>query len=61
MKRVNVNEKCAWVAICAKYYCAFANSGETDMVKALKNIKINPKHTDRRKRQYQLCGLVSPL
>lgn len=42
MKRVYVNEK--WCLAChlCEYNCAFANSGKTDMVKALKNVKINP-------------------
>ena len=43
MKRVYVNEK--WCLAChlCVYYCAFANSGKDDMVKALKNININPR------------------
>ena len=42
MKRVYVNEEwCLGCHLC-EYNCAFANSGKTDMVKALKNIKINP-------------------
>lgn len=42
MKRVYVNEK--WCLAChlCEYNCAFANSGKTDMAKALKNVKINP-------------------
>ena len=42
MKRVYVNEK--WCLAChlCEYNCAYANSGEKDIVKALKNIKINP-------------------
>ena len=43
MKRVYVNEEwCLGCHLC-EYYCAFANSGEEDMVKALKNVKINPR------------------
>ena len=43
MKRIYVNEKwCLGCHLC-EYNCAFANSGETDMVKALKNIRINPR------------------
>lgn len=43
MKRIYVNEKwCLGCHLC-EYYCAFANSGENDMVKALKNIIINPR------------------
>ena len=43
MKRVYVNEKwCLGCHLC-EYYCAFANSGKTDMVKALKDFKINPR------------------
>lgn len=42
MKRIFVNEKwCLGCHLC-EYNCAFANSGESDMVKALKDIKINP-------------------
>ncbi|MDD3242450.1 MAG: 4Fe-4S binding protein [Eubacteriales bacterium] len=43
MKRVYVNEK--WCLAChlCEYYCAFANSGETDMVKALKDVAISPR------------------
>jgi carbon-monoxide dehydrogenase iron sulfur subunit len=43
MKRVYVNE--AWCLGChlCEYYCAYANSNEPDMVKALKNIRINPR------------------
>ncbi|MCL2244675.1 MAG: 4Fe-4S binding protein [Treponema sp.] len=49
MKRVYVNEK--WCLAChlCEYYCAFANiskadnSGENDMARALKDIKIRPK------------------
>lgn len=43
MKRVYVNEE--WCLAChlCEYYCAFANSGQTDMVKALKDITIHPR------------------
>ena len=43
MKRVYVNEKwCLGCHLC-EYYCAFADSGESDMARALKGIKINPR------------------
>jgi carbon-monoxide dehydrogenase iron sulfur subunit len=43
MKRVYVNEKwCLGCHLC-EYYCAYANSDEADMVKALKDIVINPR------------------
>ncbi len=43
MKRVYVNEKwCLGCHLC-EYNCAFANSGKTDYVKALKNVVINPR------------------
>ena len=43
MKRVYVNEKwCLGCHLC-EYYCAFANSGEKDMVKALTNLQIHPR------------------
>lgn len=43
MKRIYVNEKwCLGCHLC-EYYCAFANSGKSDMVKALKNIRIHPR------------------
>ncbi len=43
MKRVYVNEKwCLGCHLC-EYFCAFANSGETSMIKALKGITINPR------------------
>lgn len=43
MKRIYVNEKwCLGCHLC-EYYCAFANSGLNDMVKALKDVKINPR------------------
>ena len=43
MKRVYVHEN--WCLAChlCEYYCAFANSGETDMARALMGIKINPR------------------
>ena len=38
MKRVYVNEQwCLGCHLC-EYYCAFANSGKSDMVKALKGV-----------------------
>lgn len=43
MKRVYINEKwCLGCHLC-EYYCAFANSEKTDIVKALKDFKINPR------------------
>ena len=43
MKRIYVNEEwCLGCHLC-EYYCAFANSDEVDMVKALKDIVINPR------------------
>ncbi|MDR3207967.1 MAG: 4Fe-4S ferredoxin, partial [Oscillospiraceae bacterium] len=43
MKRVYVNEKwCLGCHLC-EYYCAFAAMGETDMARALKDVKIRPK------------------
>ena len=43
MKRVYVNEEhCLGCHLC-EYYCAFANSGINDMVKALKNKTIYPR------------------
>lgn len=43
MKRIYVNEKwCLGCHLC-EYYCAFANSGESDMINALKGVKINPR------------------
>jgi carbon-monoxide dehydrogenase iron sulfur subunit len=43
VKKVYVNEKwCLGCHLC-EYHCAFANSGKTDMVKALKNVVINPR------------------
>ena len=43
MKMIKVNEKwCLGCHLC-EYYCAFANSGVEDMVKALKDMMIQPK------------------
>ena len=43
MKRIYVKEKwCLGCHLC-EYYCAYANSGVSDMVKALKGVKINPR------------------
>lgn len=43
MKRVFVNEKwCLGCHLC-EYYCAFAETGEPDMARALKGVKINPR------------------
>ncbi len=43
MKKIYVNEEwCLGCHLC-EYYCAFANSGETDMVKALKGKTIHPR------------------
>ncbi len=43
MKRIYVNEKwCLGCHLC-EYYCAFANSGKDDMVKALAGVTINPR------------------
>ncbi len=43
MKRIYVNEKwCLGCHLC-EYYCAYANSGVRDMVKALKDVVINPR------------------
>mgnify|MGYP001145488775 FL=1 len=43
MKRIYVEEKwCLGCHLC-EYYCAYANSGVSDMVKALKGVKINPR------------------
>jgi carbon-monoxide dehydrogenase iron sulfur subunit len=42
MKRVYVNEKwCLGCHLC-EYYCAFANSGQNDMARALRGVKIRP-------------------
>jgi len=43
MKRVYVNESwCLGCHLC-EYYCAFANSGKRDLVKALKGVAIHPR------------------
>ncbi|MDR3271350.1 MAG: 4Fe-4S binding protein [Peptococcaceae bacterium] len=43
MKRVYVNEQwCLGCHLC-EYYCAFANTGEKNMARALKDIKIQPR------------------
>lgn len=43
MKKIYVNEEwCLGCHLC-EYYCAFANSGKTDMATALKDVKINPR------------------
>ena len=43
MKKVYVNEKwCLGCRLC-EYNCAFTNSGETNMVKALKDKEIRPR------------------
>lgn len=43
MKKIYVDEKwCLGCHLC-EYYCAFANSGKDDMIKALKGVKINPR------------------
>ena len=43
MKRIYVNEQwCLGCHLC-EYYCAFAASKENDMVRALKDMKINPR------------------
>lgn len=45
MKRVYVNEEwCLGCHLC-EYNCAFANSGESDMAKALKGVQIHPRIT----------------
>ena len=43
MKRIYVKEMwCLGCHLC-EYYCAYANSGVSNMVKALKGVKINPR------------------
>jgi carbon-monoxide dehydrogenase iron sulfur subunit len=43
LKRVYVNEEwCLGCHLC-EYYCAFANSHQDDMAKALKGVAINPR------------------
>jgi len=45
MKKVYVNEKwCLGCKLC-EYHCAHAALGETDMARALKDVKIHPKIT----------------
>ena len=43
MKRIYVKEKWCLGCYLCEYYCAYANSGVSDMVKALKGVKINPR------------------
>ena len=43
MKRIYVNEKwCLGCHLC-EYYCAFADSSESDMARALMGVRINPR------------------
>lgn len=43
MKRIYVQEEwCLGCHLC-EYYCAFANSGQPDMARALKGIEIHPR------------------
>lgn len=43
MKRIYVNEEwCLGCHLC-EYYCAYAASGKDSMIKALKDVKINPR------------------
>lgn len=43
MKRIYVNEEwCLGCHLC-EYYCAYANSGEKDMVRALRDVVIHPR------------------
>jgi len=43
LKRVYVNEKwCLGCHLC-EYYCAFADSDDKDMARALKDVQINPR------------------
>ena len=43
MKRIYVNEKwCLGCHLC-EYYCAFANSGGTDMARTLQGVEIHPR------------------
>jgi carbon-monoxide dehydrogenase iron sulfur subunit len=43
MKKIYVDEQwCLGCHLC-EYYCAFANSGQSDMAKALGGIKIHPR------------------
>ena len=61
MKRVYVNEQwCLGCHLC-EYYCAFANSGKSDMVKALKGAAV-PEHPYRGGTgRHQLRGGMPPL
>ena len=43
MKRVYVNEKWCLGCLLCEFNCAFANSGKTDMVKALKGKDVMPR------------------
>ena len=43
MKRIYVKEKWCLGCLLCEYYCAYANSGVSNMVKALKGVKINPR------------------
>lgn len=49
MKRIYVNEKwCLGCHLC-EYYCAFANSGGTDMARTLQGVEIHPRiHIEER-------------
>lgn len=43
MKRIYVNEQwCLGCHLC-EYYCAFAGSGQEDMITALKDVQIHPR------------------
>lgn len=57
MKRVYVNEKwCLGCRLC-EYNCAFANSGQQSMAKALKGVKIQPRI--RLEQKDDICFAVS--
>ena len=43
MKKVYVNEQCCLGCHLCEYYCAFANSGKSSMIKALKDRHIAPR------------------
>ena len=61
MKRVYVNEKwCLGCHLC-EYYCAFANSGKSSMVKALRDHKIAPriKIEERNNISFAVKGCIS--
>ena len=62
MKRVYVNEQwCLGCHLC-EYYCAFANSGKSDMVKALKGAAVHPNIPYRGGTgRHQLRGGMPPL